>query len=105
VDSRVPPEELARELDEEDVLSAGMATFRCREFTRAAHTLGVCLSAKGRFLSLYSQYLVGVCFHHPMPYSEIAERPAKKPLCEIGINSTVGLPNSNSTPTSTIALT
>jgi anaphase-promoting complex subunit 8 len=58
VDSRVPPEELALEFDEEDVLSAGMAHFRCREFARAAHTLSACSSAKGRFLWLYSQYLV-----------------------------------------------
>jgi anaphase-promoting complex subunit 8 len=59
VDSRVSPEELALELDEEDVLSAGMANFRCREFARAAHTLSACSSSKGRFLWLYSQYLVG----------------------------------------------
>jgi anaphase-promoting complex subunit 8 len=58
VDSRVSPEELALELDEEDVLSAGMANFRCREFARAAHTLSACSSSKGRFLWLYSQYLV-----------------------------------------------
>jgi anaphase-promoting complex subunit 8 len=56
--SRVSAEELALELDEEDVLSAGMATFRCREFARAAHTLSACSSARGRFLWLYSQYLV-----------------------------------------------
>ncbi|KAI9437722.1 TPR-like protein [Lactarius indigo] len=57
VDPRASPEELALELDEEDVLSAGMASFRCREFARAARTLTACSSAKGRFLSLYSQYL------------------------------------------------
>lgn len=57
VDSRVPPEEIALEFDEEDILSAGMASFRCREFARAARSLSACLSAKGRFLSLYSQYL------------------------------------------------
>ncbi|KAH8996562.1 TPR-like protein [Lactarius hatsudake] len=57
VDPRVSPEELALEFDEEDVLSAGMASFRCREFARAARTLSACASAKGRFLSLYSQYL------------------------------------------------
>ena len=56
--SRVSAEELALELDEEDVLSAGMATFRCREFARAAHTLSSCSSSRGRFLWLYSQYLV-----------------------------------------------
>lgn len=56
--SRVSAEELALELDEEDVLSAGMATFRCREFARAAHTLSACSSSRGRFLWLYSQYLV-----------------------------------------------
>jgi hypothetical protein len=58
VDLRVPPEELALECDEEDVLSAGMANFRCREFARAAHTLSACGSTRGRFLWLYSQYLV-----------------------------------------------
>lgn len=58
LDSRVSAEELALELDEEDVLSAGMATFRCREFARAAHTLSACSSSRGRFLWLYSQYLV-----------------------------------------------
>ena len=58
VDSRVPPEEIALELDEEDILSAGMASFRCREFARATRSMGACSSAKGRFLSLYSQYLV-----------------------------------------------
>lgn len=57
MDSRVPPEEIALELDEEDILSAGMASFRCREFARAARSLSACSSAKGRFLSLYSQYL------------------------------------------------
>jgi len=57
--SRVSPEELALELDEEDILSAGMTTFRCREFARAAHTLSACSSSRGRFLWLYSQYLVG----------------------------------------------
>ena len=62
VDSRVPPEELALELDEEDMLSAGMASFRCREFARAARSLSACSSAKGRFLSLYSQYLVCLAF-------------------------------------------
>ena len=56
---RVSAEELALELDEEDVLSAGMAIFRCREFARAAHTLSACSSSRGRFLWLYSQYLVG----------------------------------------------
>lgn len=55
----VSPDELALELDEQDVLSAGMATFRCREFARAAHTLSTCSSPRGRFLWLYSQYLVG----------------------------------------------
>ena len=59
IDSRVSPDELALELDEQDVLSAGMATFRCREFARAAHTLSACSSPRGRFLWLYSQYLVG----------------------------------------------
>ncbi|KAF8502373.1 TPR-like protein [Russula emetica] len=57
LNSRVSAEELALELDEEDVLSAGMATFRCREFARAAHTLSACSSSRGRFLWLYSQYL------------------------------------------------
>jgi anaphase-promoting complex subunit 8 len=56
--SRVSDEEIALELDEEDVLSAGMATFRCREFARAAHILSACSSSRGRFLWLYSQYLV-----------------------------------------------
>jgi len=60
--SRVSAEELALELDEEDVLSAGMTTFRCREFARAAHTLSACSSSRGRFLWLYSQYLVGYRF-------------------------------------------
>ena len=59
VDSRVSPEELELEFDEEDTLSAGMANFRCREFARAAHTLRQCASLRGRFLWLYSQYLVG----------------------------------------------
>jgi anaphase-promoting complex subunit 8 len=58
VDSRVLPEALTLELDEQDVLSAGMANFRCREFARAAHTLSGCSSSRGRFLWLYSQYLV-----------------------------------------------
>ncbi|KAI0000360.1 TPR-like protein [Russula vinacea] len=57
VDSRVLPEALTLELDEQDVLSAGMANFRCREFARAAHTLSGCSSSRGRFLWLYSQYL------------------------------------------------
>ncbi len=56
--SHASVEEPALELDEEDVLSAGMATFRCREFARAAHTLSACSSSRGRFLWLYSQYLV-----------------------------------------------
>lgn len=56
--SRVLAEDLSLELDEEDVLSTGMATFRCREFARAAHTLSACSSSRGRFLWLYSQYLV-----------------------------------------------
>ena len=75
VDLRVPPEELALEIDEEDILSAGMASFRCREFARAARTLGACSSVKGRFLSLYSQYLVCLAFaFREMPYSDtIAE--------------------------------
>ena len=69
MDSRVPPEELALELDEEDMLSAGMASFRCREFARAARSLSACSSAKGRFLSLYSQYLVRLAFVvREMPY-------------------------------------
>jgi hypothetical protein len=58
VDSRVSHEELTLELDEQDVLFAGMANFRCREFARAAHTLNGCSSSRGRFLWLYSQYLV-----------------------------------------------
>ena len=62
VDSRVPPEELALELDEEDILSTGMASFRCREFARAARSLSACSSARGRFLSLYSRYLVCLAF-------------------------------------------
>lgn len=58
VDSRVLPEELALELDEEDILAAGMTIFRCREFARAAHALSACSSPRGRFLWLYSKYLV-----------------------------------------------
>jgi anaphase-promoting complex subunit 8 len=58
LNSRASAEELALEFDEEDILSAGMATFRCREFARAAHTLSACSSSRGRFLWLYSQYLV-----------------------------------------------
>ncbi|KAI0267140.1 hypothetical protein BC834DRAFT_98765 [Gloeopeniophorella convolvens] len=57
VDSTMSQEELALELDEEDILAAGMANFSTREFARAAHTLSACASARGKFLWLYSQYL------------------------------------------------
>ena len=50
VDLRVPPKKLALECDEEDILSASMANFRCREFARAAHTLSACGSTRARFL-------------------------------------------------------
>jgi anaphase-promoting complex subunit 8 len=95
VDSRVPPEEIALELDEEDILSAGMASFRCREFARAARSLSACSSAKGRFLSLYSQYLVRLSFtvQEIQCDDTITERPARKPLSETGINSTVSEKN------------
>jgi anaphase-promoting complex subunit 8 len=56
----VSHEELALEFDEEDVLAVGIAHVRCREFARAAHALSGCSSPRGRFLWLYSQYLV--CF-------------------------------------------
>ncbi|KAI9455322.1 TPR-like protein [Lactarius psammicola] len=55
VDSRVPPEELALELDEEDILSAGTASFRCREFARAgAHPERV-LECEGTVLIIASE--------------------------------------------------
>ena len=91
--SRVSAEEIALELDEEDVLSAGMATFRCREFARAAHTLSSCSSSRGRFLWLYSQYLVSHRFtlgrHRKNNMNTV--RPAKRLLSETGTNSTVSL--------------
>jgi Anaphase promoting complex subunit 8 / Cdc23 len=90
----VPPEELALEFDEEDVLSAGMAHFRCREFARAAHALSACSSAKGRFLWLYSQYLVrpwDLSLGGVVVVIQLQERPTRRPLSEIGISSTVRL--------------
>jgi hypothetical protein len=59
VDLRMLPKELALELDEEDILAAGMTIFRCHEFAWVAHALSASSSPRGRFLWLYSQYLAG----------------------------------------------
>ena len=92
----VSPDELALELDEQDVLSAGMATFRCREFARAAHTLSTCSSPRGRFLWLYSQYLVGRV-SLLWRYCIITQlRPARKLHSETGINLTVSIERKHS---------
>ncbi|TFY83571.1 hypothetical protein EWM64_g439 [Hericium alpestre] len=49
--------DLALEDNEEDVLAAGKACFDTKEYTRAAHILKDCISSRGQFLMLYSQYL------------------------------------------------
>jgi len=56
------------EKNEEDILAAGNACFDMREFARAAHVLRSCSSARGKFLKLYSTYLV----RHPAPEKQHA---------------------------------
>ena len=46
------------EEDEQDVLAVGRAYADAKEYTRAAHLLLDCKSAKGKFMSLYFQFLV-----------------------------------------------
>ncbi|ETW80740.1 hypothetical protein HETIRDRAFT_61808 [Heterobasidion irregulare TC 32-1] len=49
--------EIKIESMEEDTLSMGKAYFDAREFTRAAHVLSSCSSARGQFLTIYSRFL------------------------------------------------
>ena len=42
----------------------GKAYFDAREFTRAAHVLSSCSSARGQFLTIYSRFLVRSVFIH-----------------------------------------
>jgi anaphase-promoting complex subunit 8 len=52
--------EIGTEQNEEDTHAAGKACFDTREFARAAHVLRSCSGARGKFLKMYSTYLVRV---------------------------------------------
>jgi anaphase-promoting complex subunit 8 len=51
-------QELHSEAQDEDFLAAAHACIGAREFLRAVHLLRDRKSAKARFLSLYSQFMV-----------------------------------------------
>jgi anaphase-promoting complex subunit 8 len=55
-------QELEWEVQDEDVLATARACVGTREFLRAVHLLRERKSAKARFLSLYSQFLVSWSF-------------------------------------------
>lgn len=55
-------QELQWEAEDADVLATARACFEAREFLRAVHLLRERKSAKARFLSLYSQFLVCLNF-------------------------------------------
>jgi hypothetical protein len=50
-------EESELEDDEQDLLAAGRSYADAKEYTRAARLLLDCKSAKGKFMSLYFQFL------------------------------------------------
>jgi anaphase-promoting complex subunit 8 len=52
-------QELEWEAQDEDVLATARACIGAREFLRAVHLLRDGKSAKARFLSIYSQFMVG----------------------------------------------
>lgn len=55
-----PEDELEAQLqeDEQDLLTTGRIYAEAKEFTRAAHLLLDCKSSKGKFMSIYFQFLV-----------------------------------------------
>lgn len=46
------------EKNDQDIIAAARAYMESREYLRAVHVLRTCESSKGRFLSIYSQFLV-----------------------------------------------
>jgi anaphase-promoting complex subunit 8 len=51
--------EIEREARDEDTLATARACVEAREFLRAVHILRECKSSKARFLTIYSQFMVG----------------------------------------------
>lgn len=54
--------ELNLEVEEQDVLALARTSMEAREFTRVSQILQGCRSSKGRFLNIYSQFIVGAIF-------------------------------------------
>jgi anaphase-promoting complex subunit 8 len=85
-------QELQWEAQDEDFLATAHACIGAREFLRAVHLLRDRKSAKARFLSLYSQFMVSQPFELAVCFWYVTDGPArrvKRRLFEIGINSTV----------------
>lgn len=92
-----PPDVLALETDledqEADILTTARACLEAREFKRVVHLLQECKSAKARFLSIYSQFIVSSTLPPnflSMTSTTNHARRRKKLRSEIGISLIVG---------------
>lgn len=81
-------QELQWEAEDADVLATARACIDAREYLRAVYLLRERKSAKARFLSLYSQFLVcrSIRIISSFPLTIRYSRLAKRRLSEIGIN-------------------
>jgi len=66
---------------EEDILRTARALFWTKEFARAAFTLKDCKSSKGRFLALYTKFLVSHPNLNPDSDTDIFQMTEKR-ACE-----------------------
>ena len=92
-----PEDELETQLqeDEQDLLTTGRIYAEAKEFTRAAHLLLDCKSSKGKFMSIYFQFLVRFFFlslaQTRGSIDDIFSRHQRKRLFAIGTTLTVRL--------------